>query len=347
MKTSVKNILIAAGKILLFVSLFVSLFLYSNNVLLGGSTDSALRMIVRQPDDTYDVILAGPSHMQWAIQPAQLFGEHGIVSCNSASAAQSIPSSYYVIKELINRHDPELVVIDIFCMFCPDKYFFPARLHQALDHFPLSRDKIEAIEDLAQEDKQEYYLPYMMYHGRWKSLEEEDYDISADFHETYQLLRGVTPFEDPFVPVGAEETAEIPAIPLDYLKRLADLCKETDTKLLITVIPYRADVDNNDVTAVYQQQMYNTMEQLAKEWDVDFLNGLHYLDEMGFDFTTDMVEYSHVNASGAEKISTFYGKYMAEHYDLPDHSQNEKYTDWHQYYKDYLEFLEIVKVPAA
>lgn len=340
MNNKIKNTLISVAKMLLFLALFLSLYVFTRDVLRDKKHSEALGIIMRQPDHSYDVILAGPSHIQYALQPAQLFGEYGIASCNTATAAQSVPTSYYVIKEMIERHDPELVVLDVFCVFFPEAYFSPARFHQAIDNFPLSRNKIEAIYDLAYEDRVEYILNYIIYHVRWKNITLHDFTVYSHFNETYQLLNGTTPFYESFAPVPLSSKADIPEIPALYLKKIVDLCKETNTELLLTVIPYRADVDNNSTSAVLQQQMYNTVAELAESWGVDFFNGLHYLEEMEFDFVTDMVEYSHVNVRGTVKISSFYGKYLSTRYDLPDRSSDPDYAHWYEDYESYLREVE-------
>lgn len=331
-----KKLIIQISKVLLFVFLFGVIFDYTSYVLVNKSESKALSIITKQEDEYYDIILAGPSHMQYSIQPAQLFGEYGLVACNPSTAAQSIPTTYYVVKEMIEKHTPELVVVDLFCLFYPDVYFTPTRFHQAIDYFELSKNKIDAIEDLVDENKEEFYLNYLLYHSRWKTLTKDDYTVFSNWNETYTLLYGTTAFPNDFVPVPKEETAEIPEISLEYLKKIVDLCKKTDTELLLTVIPYRADVDNNNTSAILQQQMYNTVEQLASEWNVDYLNGLYYLDEMNFDFTTDMKEYSHVNVLGSEKVSTWYGQYFVENYDLPNRAEDKKYSDWYEDYEEYM-----------
>lgn len=339
MKQSTKDFLQACAKVLLFLAIFLMLYTYTREVLRDKTQSEALSIVMAQEDDTFDVILAGPSHIQYALHPAQLFGEYGIVSCNTATSAQSIPTTYYVVKEMINRHDPELVVLDLFCLFYPETYFTPVRFHQAIDNFPLSSTKVEAIEDLGGENKKEFYLNYLLYHGRWKELTRYDYTIHDEFNETFQLLYGATPFPEPFAPVDESETAPIPEIPLMYLEKIAELCAQTDTRLLLTVIPYRADVDNNDTSALLQQKMYNTLSAYAEEWGVDFLNGLHCLEEMDFDFNTDMYEFSHVNTSGARKISSYYGQYLLDHYDLPDHRENPRFSHWHDDYALYQQAL--------
>lgn len=341
MKQTTKTTLINLIKAIVFLALFLMIFGWTRDILRDKSESWALDMVLEQEDGSFDVILAGSSHMQYAIHPVQLFGEQGIAACNTSTAAQSIPTSYYVIREMIDRHDPELVVLDLFCLFLPDAYLNTARVHQAIDNFPLSRNKVEAINDLVPELKDEFYIDYLLYHDRWKLLTKEDYTGRENFNEKYQLLDGTMPFPEPFAPVPVEDTAPIPEVTLTYLKKIVDLCKETDTQLLLTVVPYRADIDNNNTSAIYQQQLYNTLAQYAQQWDVDFLNTLHILDELDFDFNTDMIEYSHANISGSPKISAYYGQYLRDHYDLPNRSQDPAYSGW---YADYDRYLETVVV---
>jgi len=340
MKINIKEMIKFILKTLLFVYLFFSIYNYTRDVFRDKFDSEALNIIADQPNGTYDVILAGSSHMQYSIQPAQLFGEYGISSCNVSTSAQSIPTTYYVVKEMIRRHDPELVVVDLFVLFYPEKAFSRARLHQAFDNFPLSLNKVEAIENLVDGDKAEFYLNYLLYHERWKNLTMWDYQFQNLKNEKYQLCTGLTQYENDFVPVPVTETAEIPEIPLYYLEKIVEVCKKTDTELLFTVIPYRADIDNNDTSALLQQRLYNTVEACAEDWGIDYLNGLHYLDEMGFDFRTDMNEYSHVNMSGARKVSNYYGAFFKENYQITDRLKDRSYRSWHEDYGKYLEQFE-------
>lgn len=300
------------AKALLFIVLFLVLYTGSREVLRNKSESEALGKIFTMPDETYDVILAGPSHIQYGVQPALLESEYSISACNTATAAQSMPTTYYVVKEMIGRHTPKIVVVDLFCMFYPENYFTPTRFHQAIDNFPLNKVKIEAVMDLAQEDKSEFFLNYMLYHGRWKSLTRTDYVVKREFNEKSQVLYVTTPFENDFAPLDENVKGEVPNIPFEYLEKIVDLCKETGTELILTVIPYRADVDNNDVTGIYQQSVYNTIAQCAKEWDVEYINLLHKLDDIGFNFQTDMAEFSHLNESGSGKVSRYFGKILSE-----------------------------------
>ncbi|MBR5535960.1 MAG: hypothetical protein IKU60_04855 [Clostridia bacterium] len=310
MKKNIFENLKKIAKAVLFIALFIVLYTGSREVLRDKSESEALGRIFSMPDETYDIILAGPSHIQYGVHPSVLKEKYNISACNTATAAQSIPTTYYVVKEMIERHTPEIVVVDLFCMFYPEVYFTPTRFHQAIDNFPMGKTKTEAILDLVDTEKSEFFLNYMLYHGRWKSLTRDDYVTKRVFDETKQALNVTTEFENNFVPLDKSIKGEVPEIPLEYLEKLVRLCKDTDTELILTVIPYRADVDNNDVTGEYQQSIYNTIEEYAAIWDVEFINLLHHLDSIGFDYKTDMAEFSHLNESGSSKVSDYFGKIL-------------------------------------
>lgn len=300
------------AKAVLFIALFLVLYTGSREVLRNKSESEALGKIFTMPNETYDVVLAGPSHIQYGVQPSILEAEYKIKACNTATAAQSIPTTYYVVKEMIERHTPKVVVVDLFCMFYPEVYFTPTRFHQAIDNFPLNKNKASAIFDLVDEEKSEFFLNYMLYHGRWKSLTRDDYMVKTVFDEKNQLLYVTTPFENDFVPLDKAVKGEVPLVALEYLEKIVDLCKGTGTELILTVIPYRADVANNDVTGEYQQSIYNTIEEYAENWGVEYINLLYHLEAMNFDFKTDMAEFSHLNNIGSIKVSRYMGQILSD-----------------------------------
>ncbi len=334
------SILQMIGKIALLLLPLVAFFVVMSPVVTRKQDDSNLKQILEQPDHTYDVIFAGTSHSLLAFQTPQLFGEQGIAACNISTNSQSIPLSYHMLREMIRRHDPKLVVLDLFYLYVPGKTAYCASAHQALDPFPLSKAKAEAIMDLERDDMLEFFFQFFFYHSRWKELKKSDYIAPTEPAQThYALYKARVPFPDPFTPVPESEIGAIPAIPLDYLKKIVELCNETDTRLLLTVVPYRADVMHNDTPGEYYQRLYNHAAQLAKQWNVDYLNTLHKLDDIGINFNTDLLDYSHVNSAGAEKVTSFYGEYLKAHYDLPDRSKDPAYAGWHEDYAEYLDVL--------
>lgn len=335
--SKIRKLAPSAAKVLLFILLFSWIYDYTDDAFRGSNMHSALPILAERPDESYDVILAGSCHMQLSVQPAQLFAQNGIAACNIGSAAQSIPVSYFLIKEMIDRHSPELVVLDLFTLYETDLVAAHSWAHEALDGFPLSINKIKAINTLIGEGKENFYFNYRFYHSRWKELKKEDYRYETVMDELYQFsVDGIAAFPEPFSPVDPQETMEIPPVAKEYLEKIIQICKESGTSLLLTATPYRADATAETKEASEKtQKLFNSAAKLAAEHGVDYLNGLYYIDEMDLDFTQDFVDASHVNAIGTEKVTEFYGNYLRENYDLPDRSQDERYSDWHEECQEY------------
>ena len=65
------------------------------------------------------------------------------------------------------------------------------------------------------------------------------------------------------------------------------------------------------------------MVEYAKENDLTYINFLQVTEEMGIDYTTDTYDTGlHLNLSGAEKFSDYFGRILSEEFGLEDHRQN-------------------------
>ncbi|MGN1170819.1 MAG: hypothetical protein ACI4SZ_04125, partial [Lachnospiraceae bacterium] len=57
------------------------------------------------------------------------------------------------------------------------------------------------------------------------------------------------------------------------------------------------------------------------------------------DESNDYSDAGHLNVLGAEKVTSFVGRYIGENYDIPVRSEEEPYrTEWNGNYKEYQEF---------
>ena len=55
------------------------------------------------------------------------------------------------------------------------------------------------------------------------------------------------------------------------------------------------------------------------------------------DYDTDLADSSHLNISGARKVTDFLGEYLMAYYDLEDRRQDPRYADWHEEVQAYRE----------
>lgn len=274
-----------------------------------------------------DVMLFGTSHVIDGILPYELWGGYGISSYNFGNNAARIPLTYWKMMNVFDYQVPKLVIVD--CSYLSSNSKLCTTLqqsHNILDGFPLSKTKIAAINDLfEEEDKQEFLWPFSVYHNRWDEL------TKADFVTTYNDELGATPYYTVSVPAVYEKLPEgtkisNKTVAMEYIGKLVTSCRERGVEVLLTYLPCPANAK--------RQKEANSMVELAEQYGVGCIN---FLDLDVVDFTTDCKDAdSHLNASGAKKVTKYLGDYIREHYDIPDHSTDREFSGWKKKYATYL-----------
>ncbi len=323
-----------AGKAVLFALAFLLAFNGVSFVLRGKGAIHFLYPFDQQPKDTIDVVFAGSSHVLNAVFPMQLWQEQGITSYNIAQKAQPMPLTYFTVKDAIDRQHPNLVVLDVYYMFYGGEGAYDPKwggyMHQTFDDLRLSINKVRGIlEVIRPEDREEMFVPLMLYHSRWKDLQKEDFQPVTDYYKGAEPYFGKTPYGG-FTILAEDQTMDIPAMQLEYLEKTIDLCRESGTKLLLINLPY-----HTDETTEYRQRLGNKVAEVATKKDVPYLNFFHMLDQVPIDFDTDMRDEGHLNPQGAAKMTAFLGQYIADHYHLADRRDDPAYVSWKDDYETY------------
>ncbi len=104
--------------------------------------------------------------------------------------------------------------------------------------------------------------------------------------------------------------------------------KDQGIQVVLTNLPYPCPNNN-------EEQLYtNAVVYTAEEYGVDYLDFV-YMDQI-VDYSTDCYDpASHLNPSGAWKVTDFIGQHLAEAYDLPDHRGEPAYAPWDSNYAAY------------
>lgn len=313
--------------------IFMLLFRGASEVFRTKEFAFSVGPIYSLPRDSVDVLFLGSSHMNTVISPMDIWEDYGITSFNAAIGDQTIPASYFELRELLKIQRPKVVVLETYHIFQPEMMTDSGeeRLHWLVDNIPMSRDVSEAIQTLIREDsdKTEYYLNFYAFHNRWQELTAVDFmpvennNMGADM-ALYHVWSEV---ETPKI-IPREETAEPPAIPVEYLYKIIDLCRDNGISLLLMASPCCGSED--------LQKQLNYVGRIAEEEQIPYLNFFYLLDEIGFDFSQDMAEESHMNYGGVQKVTSFVGEYLKENYPLEDRrSEPETSALWDSAYKRY------------
>ncbi|MCR4907568.1 MAG: hypothetical protein K5985_01985 [Lachnospiraceae bacterium] len=313
MKRNIKEAL----KIILFLLCVFFLVLIISKLTLRKTSREKMTLFFERAEDL-DVIFAGISHTQSGVYPLELWENYGITSYNLASAGMRMQTNYWNLLNALSFSSPKLIVLDTDYMDyeVSDGPKLSELTRENFDAYPLSRIKLETAADLIDDPREKagFLFPLIRYHSRWKELTMRDFgalEINVDngaAHDPIEEMGVSEPEIPPLLPES--EMTDCGEISVEYLEKIISLCKERGIDLLLVYPP--APVGEE------KQRLANAVKPIADEAGVDYLNFLHI--DCGVDYDVDMKDLNgHLNEAGARKYTSYLGKYIKEHYDIPDH----------------------------
>lgn len=340
-KKKLKKILAAVLSIILALS---GLWLLQKLLMpkyMHGIVEGAMIAEYYEEEKNHDVIFIGDCELYENISPAVLWEEYGINSYIRGSAQQLIWQSYYLMEETFQYEKPKVVVFNVLSM----QYNTPqseAYNRMTLDGMRLSSSKIKAVQASMTEDEHliEYLFPILRYHSRVSELEKDDFTYL--FHKDKVTHNGyymrvdvkaadIIPEGRPLGDYSFGETA------YSYLDKMTALCEKNGVELVLvkapTLYPY------------WYEEWDEQIIDYAGKHGLKYYNFLDVIDEVGLDFQTDTYDGGlHLNLSGAEKLSRYFGKILAEECHLSNrHGENELEASWKKKLENYNEEIRSQK----
>lgn len=315
-------------KVVLFLLIFAAIYICIYNVFERKESYIKNGEFLEEEND-FDVLFFGTSHVYDGIYPMELWDQYGIFSYNLSSSGSTMGVAYWELINALDYTTPELVVIDGSRISSPDKAPKNTNfVHVPFDHFPLSVNKIRAVYDLIDsEGRMDYLWNFLVYHSRWNELTQEDFraetapDKGAELH-----LGAAIPSEK--ATLERSEKAASDTIGAEYLRKIIELCQQKNIHVLLIYLPFPA--------SEAKVKEANLMYDIAEEYGVNYINFLEMDGIVNFD--TDCYDsHSHLNPSGARKITEYLGTYMQETYGIEDHRGDPAYDSWNKDYEKYTE----------
>lgn len=269
----------------------------------------------------HDVVFIGDCEVYENFSPITLWEEFGITSYIRGSAQQLIWHSYYLLEDTIKYEKPDVVVFSVLSMMY-DKPQNEAYNRMSIDGMPLSLTKIRSAKAamLPEEDLITYVFPLLRYHSRWNELSHEDfkYWFKKDqiAHNGYLMRVDVKPATS-FPKPRKLADYQFGDICYEYLDKIVKLCKDNGIELVLLKAP--------SLYPHWYEEWDKQMVDYAAKNDLLYINLLNNLDEMGIDFSTDTYDAGlHLNLSGAEKASKYFGNLLQKEFNLADNRNNQK-----------------------
>lgn len=273
-----------------------------------------------------DVIFVGDCEVYENFSPITLYEKYGITSYIRGSSQQLMWQSYYLMEETLKYEKPKAFVFNILAM----EYNEPqkeAYNRLTLDHMKWSASKVKSIQASMMEDESmlSYLFPLLRYHSRWSSLTKDDLTYMVkeqkSFHNGYLMRADVRPVETEPTPVPLADYS-FGERSYEYLDKMVKLCKDNGVELILIKAP--------SIYPYWPKEWNDQMVDYAKKNDLTYINFLEYKEEIGLDYSKDTYDNGlHLNLTGAEKLSTYFGQYLDEHLNLPDRRKDQDVAiDW-------------------
>ena len=309
-----------------------------------------------EESDSLDMIVMGSSEVYNGFVPARAWEEYRIT--NYIYGFKSNPDSLwsYQLKEIERTQSPDVLVIECNGAIYDAQYLEdPAEMRFMTDDMPLSQNKIRLIRERGTDEKLSYYFPLIKYHVH---LIPDEETLSKALLEKrgFHILRGNQARIDGHDVSGAaldvegdDSVAALRPEAEEYLRDFLVQCQDSDIKNIVFVrFPHVVTEDN-----YYRFQRYHRIGEIVEEYGFDYIDLDDYREEMGLNVKDDFVDSEHLNANGAQKLTSFVVPFLMEKYHMQPRNQSEKvirqwqesvdyyhrmYRYWQYFEKNYPEY---------
>ncbi len=317
-------------KVVLFLCIFLAVYSYLDKVLERKKSFTKNGAFLEE-ENNFDVLYFGASHVYDAIYPMELWNHYGIFSYNLANPNNTLSASYWGLVNALDYTTPRLVVVDCSMLSKETKVIEDkeSQLHNTFDVFPLSANKMNAVYDLIEPKERIGFLwKFALYHSRWNQLSKEEFMPQAEPHKGADLPVNVAIPGTKSV-VNPKEKSPADTVGAQYMRKIIELCQERDIDVLLTYMPFPAEKD--------KLKEANLAYDIAEEYNIQYLN-FQEIDGI-IDYDTDCFDSnSHLNVSGARKVTEYLGAYIQGNYGISDRREDTSYASWHEDYTEYTEY---------
>lgn len=243
-----------------------------------------------------DVMFFGSSLVYCDVVPAVIWRECGARAYVLAGGEQTIPQTYYYIRQALRTQSPQVIFVELSGMFFKKYTGFQ---EANIGYMPYSLNRLRAALETAEPSLRPLLalcppqlLTIAKQHRRLSSLTGDDFRLAfsrssrtAGYTFLSRTETGVRGVQTRGTVINEENYATA----LDYLGRIKALCLEKG----VTPVFY--------ITPSYYRYSPELIARLRA--DADFIDFNDDFDSLGIDIKTDFFDILHFNFRGAEKFS--------------------------------------------
>lgn len=265
------------------------------------------------PKNSVEVMIYGSSHAYRGISTEKLYAEYGIGAFNDAWNWQKIDTTRLFIEDSLAYQKPKVALIETFHISEVNRNSDPTAEIYSSKYLRNKSAVNEYLKNCFGNNVKSYlgyYLPVIVLHENWNKLKKCNFSDNAmdDFHRInmgYCKTDGITVLSRSNITCNEQSGLDPDA--KEELEKIVSLCKENDIKIVFFTTPYNGNNAHHDA-----------MKEYSEANDCIYVDFFELFDELGFDPESDFSDGGHLNVFGAEKVSDYLGKVLAQNFDLTD-----------------------------
>lgn len=278
------------------------------------NTDVAIHAIDTfhdMPENSFEVIGYGSSHMWSSMDPMVLYDNYGIGAYNYGCNWQRINTTKLFFEDSLRTQSPKIILIETYLVNSVQQdTVINGEIYytRAVDEFEGKRSYLKQCFGTDIESWLSYYMPLCAFHDNWTNLDKRSFESNSDSTDFNKYMGYL--FNDDVMPVELPKTFvqnDLAEESIAVLDAIVEICDKNDIEIIFFTTPME-----------YAYPYGNAMTKYAREHNCVYINFFEYIDEIGLNPKTDFYDAGHLNANGAGKISNFLGEYIVNNYNVTD-----------------------------
>lgn len=293
--------LLILAAILFVVSEFINKS-YSCNQDMVGDRSKNVVALEKERKDSIDMLIVGDSESYTTLSPIKFWEQSGITSFVGGQSGQQLSEAYNVFQKGIERQSPKLVLIET-------------------NMFYRKTNKSTKVMNAVGEFGNKYFSVFN-HHSIWKKLIGDRNIKPVQSYKGFLIKTQVASYDGHRYMERCHGHKKINDNVKNYVEKIVRKCKARG----IDVVFYSAPSPKN-----YNYKKHVAIKAYAKKLGVKYVDLNMKQKALKIDWKRDTLDRGdHLNIAGAEKVSNYMIKYVRENYNLPDHRNDLKYSEWNK-----------------
>lgn len=286
----------------------------------AGEYYSSMESLYDLEEDLVDVLFLGSSRCYCSINNSVLWEEQGISSFSLSISGQDLASSYHCFVEALKTQTPEVVCLELYGATFHG-YAVDSNMYRNTLPFRLSQNAFNVVNSIAEDGKADLLLKWPIIHTRYAELKKEDFATERPVYMGYHAEFNTQAVE-PLCSYFGDEMLEIEPAEEEWIRKIIALAEENNIGLIFFAAPV--------VSTENDQKMLNYIGAIAEEHEIPLINMPRMQEELQLNTGSDFINWSHTNYFGANKVSSYMGRFLKENYELTDRRGDERYDLWYE-----------------